>query len=241
MGSEGRYVARPCKAVRPQSPLAIWVIPGVLAGWLMACAGGGGTQGDTDTSTGVQSGGERYVDGEPCIDAGSSECDGPGVLWQCDERSWSRVDCEEVCAPRGGLLGCLTLKEESAVCRCRESPAAHACAPEGNKECVSAEEVAVCEMQSENELQWTVQSCEDWCSALDPPLLSKGCGQDACECTWEGTQCDEKVDVPSCWLEKNVARCSGGIWVLEKCWMICGSGSLCDPFAEGGPACDCEE
>lgn len=225
--------------------LRAWAwLQGLLAVLLVACLGegegeSGGTQGDTDTNTGTQSGGERYADGEPCIDSGS-ECDGFGVLWQCEERSWSRIDCEEVCAPRGGLLGCLTVKDKSAVCRCRASPAADACAPLGNKECISDDVIAICEMQSEDELLWTVQSCEDWCFALDPPLVSLGCSRDTCECTWEGTKCNEEVDVSTCWLENSVVRCSGGIWVLDECWELCGPDSVCDPFAEGGPACDCE-
>ncbi len=213
---------------------------GLVAVLLVACAGGGGgTQGDTETSAGTDTGGERYLDGEPCLDPGS-ECDGFGVLWQCAERSWSRIDCEEVCAPRGGLLGCLTIKDKSALCRCQEPPAADACAPVGNKECISLEEVALCEMQPAGELVWTVQSCESWCLALDPPQLSGGCSSDTCECTWEGTECDEEVDVPTCWLTQSITYCNSGIWTFESCWEQCGTSSVCDPFAEGGPACDCD-
>ncbi len=212
----------------------------LLAVLFAACTGGGGgTQGDTETNSGSETGSERYVEGEPCIDPGSV-CDGPGVLWQCVERSWTRIDCEEVCAPLGGLLGCLTLKQSNALCRCRASPAADACAPLGNKECISADEIALCEMQPGGELAWTQQTCENWCLSLDPPLLSGGCVGDACQCTWEGTECDEKVDVSSCWLDQEVVRCSDGMWVIDKCGVLCGPDSVCDPFAEGGAACDCQ-
>ena len=218
---------------RQRADLRAWR-EGVIVALLVGCAGGGGGGGgDTDTD-GVDTEAGRYFEGEPCIDPGS-QCEGAAVLWRCEQRSWSRIDCKQVCASQGGLLGCLTTGAESAVCRCNAPAMSGACAYLGDQECISYDDIAVCEMTPAGELLWSAQSCEAYCMALDPPQRSLECelDRDHCECTFEGTACELGADGPACWKFDHVARCEGGVWVVEEC----GAGLSCDPLAEGGPAC----
>ncbi|MCY1053915.1 hypothetical protein [Nannocystis sp. SCPEA4] len=168
--------------------------------------------------------------GDGCGDL-PSECADAETLWECHERRWELVDCAQECSSRGGLVGCLTepgLAGKGARCWCEDDTAT--CGP-GQAECASDDVLQVCDPDT---LEFEESSCEDVCGALDPPQLSRGCSFARCDCTLAGTPCEpDSRDRCEAFA---LARCVDGLWVVESC--LCSPGE-CDPWAPGGPACDC--
>ena len=159
-----------------------------------------------------------------------SECVDAETLWACQDRRWELVDCAQECDERGGVVGCVTSPSllEGARCWCEDDVAA--CGP-GQAKCLSDEVVQVCDPET---LALVEHSCESVCGAMEPPRLARGCSLGACDCTLVGTPCDPES--PSRCEPTAVARCVDGLWELESC--LCSPG-WCDPWAPGGPACDC--
>lgn len=174
---------------------------------------------------------ERH-EGNSCAYA-PSECADAHSLWECRDRAWVVVDCDEVCADEGGAAGCLVDASADAGARCWCAAFAPACAP-GAQACASEQEIRVCRADT---LQYEVLSCDAVCAGREPPHLSLGCDDfdyDGCGCTLEGTPCAE-TSAPHCEYDALVT-CIDGLWVIEPCDLH-GPGGTCDPFAEGGAAC----
>lgn len=173
-------------------------------------------------------------EGDGCADA-ADECIDAVSLWQCEDRVWRVTDCSEVCATRGGVVGCLSMID-GARCWCADD--VPACIP-GQAHCGSdLDEIRICDPQA---LQFYRESCEVLCDVVGPAYRSLGCsehseGHAECTCTLEGTPCSP--DNPPHCERFALARCVDGVWVLEPC--VCDTGiASCDPFGETGAECVC--
>lgn len=175
-------------------------------------------------------------EGDGCGDA-RDECIDAATLWQCEDRTWRITACSDVCADRGGVVGCLSLSDATGGrCWCEDD--APACIPDQARCDGDPDMILVCDADT---FQFHQESCKTLCEAVGPSYLSLGCKElipesAACTCTLEGTPCTMD-DPPHCELF-NLARCVDGKWVLENCSCDMGLAS-CEPFGENGAECVC--
>lgn len=158
-----------------------------------------------------------------------SECEDAQTLWACVERRWDLVDCAERCAGRGGAAGCLEGEDLPGKARCWCVDDTAECVPE-QRDCRD-EVLRTCDPET---LRWVESRCDDVCAAMSPPQRSEGCSSDRCRCTLEGAPC--APDSPPRCASFALASCVDGLWKVERC--ACSPGE-CNPWAPGGPACDC--
>lgn len=175
-------------------------------------------------------------EGDGCADA-PDECIDAEALWQCVDRTWRETDCHEVCAERGGVIGCL-VQSDARGARCWCEGDAPVCIP-GQARCDSEPDtIFVCDIDT---LQFQQESCQELCQSVGPAFISLGCSEltaenASCGCTAEGTPCTTD-DPPHC-ETFNLARCVDGAWTLEDCSCDTGLAS-CEPFGENGAECVC--
>lgn len=159
-----------------------------------------------------------------------SDCEDEETLWECVDRRWKRINCIDACSDRGGLTACLADSEtfRSARCWCSEDVAG---CDFSQDVCVSDGMVRMCDAET---LMPVEMSCDEICSAMEPPRIATKCSFGVCGCTLVGTACLPD-SAPRC-EPFAIARCVDGIWDVESC--LCSPGE-CDPWGTEGPACIC--
>jgi hypothetical protein len=169
-----------------------------------------------------------------------SACRDDSHILKCQDRRWASVACSDFCSAGGRLaLGCNQTKvDANCICGDRTGAPVPECLA-GDTRCAGVDTMASC-----SDGAWVLESCADHCARGDSGYSSAGCGytpRASCLCTVEGSACSALR--PYCAGPRHLARCEGGVVVLQDCTTQCALSlkAYCTDLGtvDAGGTCDC--